>query len=36
MNMAGIIATKLEMTRVVSGDKFIPVTLLKVPELRVV
>jgi len=34
--MAGIIATKLEMTRVIKGDRFIPVTLLKVPELRVV
>lgn len=34
--MAWIISTKLEMTRVVKDDKFIPVTLLKVPELRVV
>ena len=34
--MAGIIATKLEMTRVMKNDKFIPVTLLRVPELRVV
>ncbi|QFR38628.1 50S ribosomal protein L3 [Candidatus Gracilibacteria bacterium 28_42_T64] len=34
--MAGIIATKLEMTRVIKGDRFIPVTLLKVPALRVV
>ena len=34
--MAGIIATKLEMTRVIKDDKFIPVTLLSVPELRVV
>jgi len=34
--MAWIISTKLEMTRVVKEDRFIPVTLLKVPELRVV
>ena len=34
--MAWIITTKLEMTRVVKGDRFIPVTLLQVPELRVV
>jgi len=34
--MAWIIATKLEMTRVVKDEKFIPVTLLQVPELRVV
>ncbi|RKW22014.1 50S ribosomal protein L3 [Candidatus Gracilibacteria bacterium] len=34
--MAGIIATKLEMTRVVKGDKLVPITLLQVPELRVV
>lgn len=34
--MAWIIATKLEMTRVVKDDKFIPVTLLKVPALKVV
>lgn len=34
--MAWLIATKLEMTRVIKDDKFIPVTLLKVPELRVV
>ncbi len=34
--MAWIIATKLEMTRVVKGDRLLPVTLLKVPELRVV
>ncbi len=34
--MAWIISTKLEMTRVVKEDKFIPVTLLKVPELMVV
>lgn len=34
--MAWVIATKLEMTRVLSGDKFVPVTLLKVPTLKVV
>lgn len=34
--MAWIIATKLEMTRVIKGDKFIPVTLLQVPTLKVV
>jgi large subunit ribosomal protein L3 len=34
--MAWIIATKLEMTRVIKEDKFIPITLLKVPDLKVV
>lgn len=34
--MAWIMATKLEMTRVIKGDKFVPVTLLQVPKLRVV
>jgi len=34
--MAWIIATKLEMTRVIKDDKFIPVTLLQVPTLKVV
>nr|MDD3720087.1 50S ribosomal protein L3 [Candidatus Gracilibacteria bacterium] len=34
--MAGLIAKKLEMTRVIKDDKFIPVTLLKVPTLKVV
>ena len=34
--MAWIIATKLDMTRVVKDDKFIPVTLLQVPTLKVV
>ncbi len=34
--MAWLLAKKLEMTRVVKDDKFIPVTLLEVPELRVV
>ena len=34
--MAWIIARKLDMTRIVKDDKFIPVTLLEVPALRVV
>ena len=34
--MAGLLARKLEMTRIVKGDKFIPVTLLEIPEMRVV
>jgi large subunit ribosomal protein L3 len=34
--MAGLLAKKLEMTRVVKGYKFVPVTLLEIPEMRVV
>lgn len=34
--MAWLLAKKLEMTRVVKGDKFVPVTLLEIPEMRVV
>ena len=34
--MAWIITTKLEMTRVIKDDKFIPITLLKVPTLKVI
>lgn len=34
--MAWIITTKLEMTRLVKWERFIPITLLQVPELRVV
>jgi large subunit ribosomal protein L3 len=34
--MAWIIAKKLEMTRIIKGDRFIPITLLQIPELRVV
>ncbi|MDP5039058.1 MAG: 50S ribosomal protein L3 [Candidatus Gracilibacteria bacterium] len=34
--MAGLLATKLEMTRVVKANDFVPVTLLRVPLLRVV
>jgi len=34
--MAWLIARKLEMTRVVKGDRFIPVTLLDIPTLKVV
>jgi large subunit ribosomal protein L3 len=30
------LAKKLEMTRVVKGDRFIPVTLLEIPEMKVV
>jgi large subunit ribosomal protein L3 len=31
-----LLATKLEMTRVVKDDRFVPVTLLQVPALKVV
>ena len=34
--MAWLLAKKMEMTRVVKDDKFIPITLLEIPELRVV
>lgn len=34
--MAWILATKLEMTRIVKNNSFIPVTLLKVPTLKVI
>lgn len=34
--MAWLLATKLEMTRVVKWNDFVPVTLLKVPTLKVV
>ena len=34
--MAWILAKKLEMTRVIKWDKFVPVTLLEVPQLKVV
>ncbi len=34
--MAWLLAYKLEMTRVIKWDNFIPVTLLKVPTLKVV
>ena len=34
--MAWLLATKLEMTRVVKANDFVPVTLLRVPSLRVV
>ena len=34
--MAWILAKKLEMTRVIKWDRFIPVTLLEVPQLKVV
>ncbi len=34
--MAGILARKIEMTRVIKGNKFVPVTLLEVPKMQVV
>lgn len=34
--MAGILARKIEMTRVIKDDKFVPVTLLEVPTIQVV
>ncbi len=34
--MAGIIGTKLEMTRVIHNGSFTPVTLIKVPKLDIV
>ena len=34
--MAWILARKLEMTRVIKWEKFVPVTLLEVPQLKVV
>jgi len=34
--MAGILARKIEMTRVIKDDKFIPVTLLEIPKMQVV
>jgi len=34
--MAGLLARKVEMTRVIKGDKFVPVTILEVPTLKVV
>lgn len=33
--MAGMLARKIEMTRVVKGDKFVPVTLLEIPSMQV-
>ncbi len=34
--MAGLLARKIEMTRVIKDDKFIPVTLLSIPLMQVV
>lgn len=34
--MAWILARKIEMTRVIKGDKFIPVTLLEIPQMQVI
>lgn len=36
LTMAGLLARKIEMTRVIKGDKFIPVTLLEIPLMQVV
>jgi large subunit ribosomal protein L3 len=34
--MAGLLARKIEMTRVIKGGKFVPVTLLELPKMQVV
>ena len=34
--MAGLLARKIEMTRVIKDDKFVPITLLEVPKMQVV
>ena len=34
--MAGLLARKIEMTRVIKGDKFVPVTLLELPTMQVI
>ena len=34
--MAWLLASKLEMTRIVKNNDFVPVTLLKVPQIKVV
>ena len=34
--MSGIIAKKVEMTRLIKGDAFVPVTLCKFPETKVI
>ncbi|MCH8518568.1 50S ribosomal protein L3 [Candidatus Gracilibacteria bacterium] len=34
--MAGLLARKIEMTRVIKDDKFIPITLLTLPHMQVV
>lgn len=34
--MAGILAKKIEMTRVIKDNKFVPITILEVPALKVV
>ena len=34
--MAGLLARKIEMTRVIKDDRFIPVTLLELPKMQVV
>ena len=34
--MAGLLARKIEMTRVIKDDKFVPVTLLEIPMMQVI
>ncbi|MDA9129189.1 50S ribosomal protein L3 [Candidatus Gracilibacteria bacterium] len=34
--MAGLLARKIEMTRVIKDDRFIPITLLELPKMQVV
>ncbi len=34
--MAGLIGKKLEMTRIIKGDAMVAVTLVKIPEIKVV
>jgi len=34
--MAGILAKKVEMTRVIKDNKFVPITILEVPSMKVV
>ncbi len=33
--MAGMLARKIEMTRVIKNDKFVPITLLEIPSMQV-
>ncbi len=34
--MAGLLARKIEMTRVIKDDRFVPITLLELPKMQVV
>jgi len=34
--MSGLLARKIEMTRIIKNDKFIPVTLLELPKMQVI